>query len=280
VTDTAELEAVCMAGMLHDVGKMFVPEEVLNKSGSLADREWAMLRDHPKRGYDHLKAQGITDEVVLRVTLEHHERVDGTGYPNKITGSQMHRISQVCAVVDSFDAMTACRPFKNRVKTVAEAVGILQSETPGKYDAEVVKAWVGLLKQASNDGMLSEPVEEVKREPGLGRRAHERHAVECAAKIYPVRRAEQVEGLGGGQRGMVHNISLGGLGLLVSKEIPPSTYVRVALDGKGTLEGAVVEGQVVRCRAYRDGQFDVGVRKCEASADAAAAQRAVEQKTH
>jgi hypothetical protein len=262
-----------MAGMLHDVGKMFVPEAVLNKAGPLEDTEWGLLRDHPKRGYEHLIAQGVTNDLVLRVTLEHHERMDGTGYPGKLNGGQIHRMSQICAVVDSFDAMTACRPFKNRVKSVAEAVTILQSETPGKYDADVVKGWVDLLKRASNDGLLKEPVEEAPPAPGqLGRRAHKRYVVQCAGKLFPRPKPGGGGGdVGGAQKVIVHNISQGGLGILCPKPLEPTTLVRVQIDGKGTLEGRVLEGQVVRCRAYGDGQFEVGIRKYDAEAEGAAA---------
>ena len=181
IEDEKLLNAACTAGMVHDVGKMYVPEDVLNKAGALSDSDWNQLRGHPGKGFDHLKSQGVVDEIVLRVCLEHHERMDGTGYPNKIAGKDMHVMSRICAVVDSFDAMTAMRPFKNKVKTIAEAVEILQKETPEKYDAAVVNAWVGMLTKASNDGLITEPVTvDANR---MGRRKHTRYPINCPVRV-------------------------------------------------------------------------------------------------
>jgi len=262
VQDTTLLNAACTAGMVHDVGKMFVPEEVLNKTGPLSDAEWAMLRDHPARGAEHLKQQGVTDDVVLRVTLEHHERMDGTGYPHKLKGDDMHLMSRICAVVDSFDAMTACRPFKNKVKTIAEAVEILKKETPQKYDPAIVEAWIGLLTKASTDGSISEPV--VKSvDQHAGRRVHERFDIDCTARICALRKGasgwEESECL----LAKTLNISEGGMGIVMQRQLRVSTFVRIYIKGNGTLENRVVEGKVVRCRQLPNGSYEVGVKFCQ-----------------
>jgi HD-GYP domain-containing protein (c-di-GMP phosphodiesterase class II) len=259
VTDTAQLGMICTAGMLHDVGKIFVPEEVLNKVGALQDSEWAQLRDHPRRGAEHLKSQGVTDEIVLRVTLEHHERCDGSGYPHRLGHDAMHRMSHICAVVDSFDAMTACRPFKNRVKTIAEAVQVLRAEAGSKYDIGVVEAWVGLLQRASDDGMLSEPVVAFN---GLGRRTQERFAIACNAVVSALDQHNNQWLEGPPIAAKSHNISRSGAALLTEKPVAVSSYVRVCLKGGGTLENRIIEGQVVRCRAYKDGWHEVAIRQC------------------
>jgi len=264
ITEPAELSAICMAGMVHDVGKMFVPAEVLNKTGKLAEGEWEELRAHPGRGTAHLMAQGVTNHVVLRVAAEHHERLDGTGYPSQLRGSEMHVASKICAVVDSFDAMTSCRPFKNKVKTIAEAVEVLRAEAPKKYDPAIVEMWVGLLRKASAEGGIEEPVE--KPGPGNpGRRVHERFAIDCPVRFHALRRGSGgtwTEGPPSAAK--AHNVSAGGLGLLSEKAVPVSDYIRVYLNGKGTLKDRTMEGMVVHCRAYNDGWHDVGVKLCKA----------------
>jgi HD-GYP domain-containing protein (c-di-GMP phosphodiesterase class II) len=113
---------------------MYVSAEVLNKPGALRDSEWAARKAHPLKGVEHLRKHGVNDQLVLRVTGEHHERLDGTGYPSRVLGNQIHLSSKICSVIDSFDAMTSCRPFKNKVRTIAEAVEVLRSECPTKYD--------------------------------------------------------------------------------------------------------------------------------------------------
>jgi HD-GYP domain-containing protein (c-di-GMP phosphodiesterase class II) len=257
--DEAELEQLCTAGMVHDVGKTRVPSEVLNKVGLLTDAEWALLRAHPEHGAAHLRQQGVTDDIVLRVTLEHHERIDGTGYPRGLKGEQISRASRICAVVDSFDAMTACRPFKNRVKSIAEAMAVLRAEAGKTYDADLVEAWGGLLQRAADDKIIREPLEV---EQGAGRRREQRFGLDCPLLVMTLEQGTWAQK--NRFEGKAHNISLSGLGMLVPAKMPMGTYVRVVLRGKGKLKDRQLEGQVVHCRSYTDGWSEVGVRLCGA----------------
>jgi hypothetical protein len=247
---------------------------VLNKAGALSEEEWGHLRGHPARGYEHLKSQGVTDEIVLRVCLEHHERMDGTGYPNKIGGKDMHIMSRICAVVDSFDAMTACRPFKNKVKTIAEAVQILQKETPEKYDEAIVNAWVGLLTKASHEGLISEPV---TIDPNrMGRRRHTRHAIDCPVRLCVLQPTPTGYEEGECVSAMAFNISEGGLGILSKSPLQVSTYIRAYLNGTGTLENRVMEGRIVRCRVCPDARHEIGMHLCRPGVEEKAAKSLTE----
>ncbi len=101
-----------LAGLLHDIGKALMPLDVLNKPGKLTDAEFDIMRGHPARGFDLLKdGQGAT-EAALDVVLHHHERMDGTGYPHKLPGEQISRLSRMGAVCDVYDAITSNRPYK------------------------------------------------------------------------------------------------------------------------------------------------------------------------
>src|ERR1035437_2037454 len=149
IREMDQLNLMCVAGMLHDIGKIFIPEEVLNKPGKLSEEDWKALRAHSALGCNHLKKFEQIPELVLRVTLEHHERMDGSGYPARLTGDKILLASRICAVVDSFDAMTAFRPFKNHTQSIGEALRDLQDEEAGvKYDKRVVDAWVSLMQRA------------------------------------------------------------------------------------------------------------------------------------
>lgn len=140
---STDLSLVCQAGLLHDMGKIHVPQEILNKPGRPTDAEWAEIRRHPQHGVDMMSPRGF-HPLILRVAHEHHERLDGSGYPD---GSRdIHPASMMCAVVDSFDAMTAMRPFKDRTMSVAQAAAELRACTPGKYDPEIVQAWLSLVE--------------------------------------------------------------------------------------------------------------------------------------
>jgi HD-GYP domain-containing protein (c-di-GMP phosphodiesterase class II) len=115
--DQKNLELVGMAGILHDVGKCLVPKELIEKPGKLTADEFAVVQGHSMRGYEHLKNQKGLDPLVLRVVLEHHERIDGTGYPNGLSGKAIHPFSSLVSVVDIFDALTSDRVYHGRVSS-------------------------------------------------------------------------------------------------------------------------------------------------------------------
>jgi HD-GYP domain-containing protein (c-di-GMP phosphodiesterase class II) len=252
-----DLNKICQAGLLHDVGKVHVAAEILNKKGKLTDAEWAAIKRHPDLGCEHLAKYDGIDPLVFAVTREHHERMDGSGYPRGIKGDQMHPVSRICAVVDSFDAMTAFRPFKERAMTVAQALSIIAKETPSKYDQRVFDAWLALLEGAEREGVLSEPV---KLKGDTQSRQFPRFPINCPARLHLL---EQSAGQDWVERPalqvIAHNISRGGAGFVSQHMVRAGERARLYLQGEGTL-ARQDEGLVVRCRAYRDGWYEVGLQ--------------------
>jgi HD-GYP domain-containing protein (c-di-GMP phosphodiesterase class II) len=108
----AEVRSAGVAGLLHDVGKMLVPLAVLNKPGKLTDAEFAIVRDHPVRGHAFLVSSQNIDPMALDVCLHHHEKVDGTGYPERLKGDAISLYAKMGAVCDVYDAITSNRPYK------------------------------------------------------------------------------------------------------------------------------------------------------------------------
>ena len=100
-----------IGGLLHDTGKMKVPNEILNKPGRLTEHEFAKMRTHPEEGWKILKDIEGMEAIPLDITLHHHERMDGTGYPHKLPGSEISRMAQMAAVVDVYDAITSDRCY-------------------------------------------------------------------------------------------------------------------------------------------------------------------------
>lgn len=107
----ADLDTLVLAGLLHDIGKITIPDEVLNKEGKLTDEEFAMIKGHPKAGYDLIKDLKI-DPRIKKATLMHHERCDGTGYPNKVDEIMIDDFAMIIAIADVYDAMTAARKYR------------------------------------------------------------------------------------------------------------------------------------------------------------------------
>lgn len=134
------VQALHYAGMLHDVGKLGVPTKVLEKSGSLSDEEFAAIQLHPMRGLDIVGEIEFLDEARAGI-VHHHERVDGSGYPVGLSGSEIPEFARVIAVADAFDSMTSTRSYR-QARTVPEALGELRKWAGSQFDGGMVEALV------------------------------------------------------------------------------------------------------------------------------------------
>lgn len=136
----AQVREAGLAGMLHDIGKMTVPVELLNKPGKLSDAEFARVREHPEAGSRILLAGKQVSALVLDVCLHHHEKIDGSGYPHRLTGEQISLPAKMGAICDVYDAVTSNRPYKAGWEP-AESIRKM-AEWTGHFDAVVFKAFV------------------------------------------------------------------------------------------------------------------------------------------
>ena len=135
-----QVEEAGMAGLLHDVGKMMVPDHILNKPGKLTDAEFATMRGHPQAGGAILLASRNVAPRVLDVCLHHHEKIDGSGYPHALSGEQISLFARMGAVCDVYDAVTSERPYKQGWDP-ADAVHRM-AEWKGHFDRRVFQAFV------------------------------------------------------------------------------------------------------------------------------------------
>jgi HD-GYP domain-containing protein (c-di-GMP phosphodiesterase class II) len=108
----AEVKQAGLAGLMHDMGKAGIPLQILNKPGSLTDNEFSVVQEHPKLGYDMLVKANISDPVTLDVCLHHHEKIDGSGYPEKLSSDQISLFAKMGAICDVYDAVTSTRAYK------------------------------------------------------------------------------------------------------------------------------------------------------------------------
>ncbi len=130
-----------MAGLLHDVGKMMVPLSILNKPGKLTDSEFEKIRSHPVEGHKMLlEGSGIGD-VALDVCLHHHEKIDGSGYPERLTADQISLYAKMGAVCDVYDAITSNRPYKSGWEP-AESLRKMAEWSKGHFDTTIFHAFV------------------------------------------------------------------------------------------------------------------------------------------
>jgi len=129
-----------MAGLLHDLGKAAMPQEILNKPGKLTDEEFTIIKSHPVKGHEMLLASGIDNDRVLDVCRHHHERIDGKGYPDKLSADNISLIARMSAVCDVYDAVTSNRPYKAGWDP-AEAIAQMAS-WQGHFDPIVLQTFV------------------------------------------------------------------------------------------------------------------------------------------
>ena len=132
---------VGLAGLLHDLGKAAVPLDVLNKPGKLTDQEFTVVRSHPVEGFHMLKEGGSVPDAVLDACLHHHEKVDGTGYPDKLSGDGISVIARMTAICDVYDAITSDRPYK-RGWDPAESLRRMAEWTTDHFDARLFQSFV------------------------------------------------------------------------------------------------------------------------------------------
>ena len=138
--DEQQTREAGLAGLLHDLGKALMPKEVLNKPGKLTDEEFAIMKTHPAEGHKLLLGGSGVSEVIKDVCLHHHEKMDGSGYPEKLAGDQISIFARMGAVCDVYDAITSNRPYKNGWDP-AESIKRM-AEWQGHFDPSVFQAFV------------------------------------------------------------------------------------------------------------------------------------------
>jgi len=140
---------VRVGGLVHDIGKVGIPDQVLNKQGPLTPDEYANMKLHPDLGRQILARHPLAPVVLPSVT-EHHERVDGKGYP---AGSPASVYGKLTAIADSFDAMTSTRPYRKGMEA-SRAIAILRENTPAQFDPAYVEPFVELWEKGALDHIL------------------------------------------------------------------------------------------------------------------------------
>jgi HD-GYP domain-containing protein (c-di-GMP phosphodiesterase class II) len=136
-----ELRLLGIGAVLHDVGKIFIESEILNKPGRLETEEFEKIKTHTSRGYDFLKTKECVSFIAAHIAYQHHERNDGSGYPRGLTADQIHRFAKIVAVTDVYDAMTAHRVYRSALPSYL-AVAELRAGAGVRYDREIVELLV------------------------------------------------------------------------------------------------------------------------------------------
>ena len=136
-----QIHEIGISGLLHDVGKSKIPNEVLNKAGRLTDEEFAVMRQHPVLGYRILQGKYNISKDVMMGVLEHHEKIDGTGYPLGLTAEKISPYAKIISVADIYDALVTERPYKEAM-TQRDAVERIMAMT-NELDITAMRSFMG-----------------------------------------------------------------------------------------------------------------------------------------
>lgn len=165
--DDETVEKYYRIALLHDIGKIGIPPEVLNKPGKLTDEEFETIKSHTTLGYETLKDISIMPELATGAQA-HHERPDGRGYPNHLKGEEIPRVAQIIAVADCFDAMYSNRPYRNRMN-FDKVVSIIKEVSGTQLTSDVVDAFLRLVDKGEfrapddHGGGTTENIENIRK---------------------------------------------------------------------------------------------------------------------
>ena len=145
-----EMDVLHRAGLLHDIGKLGIPLNILDKEGKLTKKEEQLMREHVHFGVRILEPIAAYAEVVP-VVLHHHESFNGRGYPNGLSGEAISLGGRIFAVADSFDALTSNRPYRRALKP-KHAIEMIKEKCGSQYDPDIVQAFLEVMAQELREG--------------------------------------------------------------------------------------------------------------------------------
>ena len=140
-----QLQAAGRVAVLHDIGKIQIPIEIINKPGRLTPEERQIIELHPKLGFEYLAKSGIGTSELQRSVLFHHEKADGSGYPFRLQSKDIPIVAKIIAVSDVFDAITSFRPYRDPMSP-SDAIELMMSESGRAFDFDVVDAFINKLE--------------------------------------------------------------------------------------------------------------------------------------
>ncbi|CDZ55622.1 HD-GYP domain-containing protein [Neorhizobium galegae] len=135
-----DIRLLGVGGLVHDLGKMTLPDAILKNTGKLTAEEMELVRMHPQRGYEIVSRIANTPRQILDICRYHHEKLDGSGYPSGLSGPKIPYVARLAAICDVYDALTTVRPYK-RAWSQAEAVNVMMT-SQGHFDDELLAAFV------------------------------------------------------------------------------------------------------------------------------------------
>jgi putative nucleotidyltransferase with HDIG domain len=136
----ADMKNLLIGALFHDIGMAFIDESIFMKNGKLDMSEFVRIKEHPQLGYNFIKNQVFANAYIKVIALQHHERLDGSGYPNAVSGEEIHRLTRYVSITDVYDAMVSDRPY-SRAVNASTAIEYLMGLAVDKLDYQLTKTF-------------------------------------------------------------------------------------------------------------------------------------------
>ena len=138
-----EIDRIRLGALLHDVGKIGIPERVLQKEGPLSDEEWVIMKQHPTIGAEKVLMPNASLRDLIPIVKYHHERIDGKGYPEGLSNGDIPLAAKIVAIADTYHALTSDRPYRKGM-SIEKAVSILEEGAGSQWDADLVRTFISI----------------------------------------------------------------------------------------------------------------------------------------
>ena len=269
IKDKKLLNDLGTGGLLHDIGKMFIPQNLLNSTDKLSEDDFELIKSHVKKGVDYLEGNADLSDVITKIVSQHHEKLDGSGYPNKLAGDEISVYGRMSTIVDMFEAMTSVRPYRETSMPVAQAMEIIEDMAPDQLDKKFVKSFINFIESnmqgvTDYEGNVHDSdllnalgiIGDGKENPS-GRR-HARHYFRVKCNISELSNINGNICYGHEHIIIAHNISQSGIGMLSNRKYDQGQFVSIKINMSCQDKELIYFAKLKRIIDHADGWFTIG----------------------
>jgi HD-GYP domain-containing protein (c-di-GMP phosphodiesterase class II) len=260
--DSQSLQDIGTGALLHDIGRLFIPPEILETEEKFIDKQFEVMETHVDRGAQHLEDVASLGPISMAIVAEHHERLDGSGYPRGLKGDEISVYGRMAAVADTFEAMTSVRPYRGRPFTMDEVFDTFDSESPIRLDKGVINAFRELLESqllVESDTKRPGP-SEAALEPKQMINRRKRFYFRMPVQVRKIAFVDKQVRLGPPEQMMTHNMSRSGLGLLGSRPLATGQHIHITVTALQETNPHPLIAAVVCSKDHGNGWYTIGAR--------------------